>query len=79
MKGNLNLNNNLEFRNRLKNNYTIEEIRKIYSNKNIFLTKIMNKLNLKPEDFFNEKLNLIRGSIRDSNNYNEETTFTCIH
>ena len=76
---NWNLNNNLEFRNRLKNNYTIEEIRKIYSNKNIFLTKIMNKLNLKPEDFFNEKLNLIGGTVRYSNNYNEETTFTCIH
>ena len=51
---NWNINNNEIFTKKFNENIIIDEIRKIIKDKNNFLSKIMNKLNLKPEDFFKE-------------------------
>ena len=59
-------------------NITIDEIRKIIKDKNHFLSKIMNKLNLKAENFFKENFTKLKsGSICYSQNYYNVLSIGC--
>ena len=75
---NWNINNNEIFTKKFNENIIIDEIRKIIKDKNNFLSKIMNKLNLKPEDFFKENFTKIKsGSICYSQNYYNVLSIGC--
>ena len=75
---NWNINNNEIFTKKFNENITIDEIRKIIKDKNNFLSKIMNKLNLKPEDFFKENFTKLKsGSICYSQNYYDILSIGC--
>ena len=75
---NWNINVNEFFTKKFNENITIDEIRKIIKDKNNFLSKIMNKLNLKAENFFKENFTKLKsGSICYSQNYYNILSIGC--